>query len=284
MGARLSFFQPARWMALVLGLVIAAAQAAPGQAAERDRIIAFLDVTGFDVALDSIANAAEDAPRMLGHEPSDFGHSWSALARDVFDTAKMRGMAIGMLEETLTDDVLGHAAAFYASPLGIRLVEEENAFHMVSHEAGVQAKAEALLADAEAQDMARVATLRRLGDAVGGEGLAVRAIQQMTTRFLMAASHAGVLGYRFDKRKLDALMDQREPELRRQVLQAGLANAAYTYRAFSNEELTAYAEALEHPKMKRMYELMNAIQFEIMANRFEVLARRMARLDPGEEL
>ena len=36
--------------------------------------------------------------------------------------------------------------------------------------------------------------------------------------------------------------------------------------------------------MQRVYELMNAIQYEIMANRFEVLAARMAEMHPGQEL
>ncbi len=36
--------------------------------------------------------------------------------------------------------------------------------------------------------------------------------------------------------------------------------------------------------MKLVYELMNAVQYEIMANRFEKLAARMAELHPGTEL
>jgi hypothetical protein len=36
--------------------------------------------------------------------------------------------------------------------------------------------------------------------------------------------------------------------------------------------------------MARVYELMNAVQYEIMANRFEVLAARMRGLTPAQEL
>jgi len=36
--------------------------------------------------------------------------------------------------------------------------------------------------------------------------------------------------------------------------------------------------------MQRVYELMNAVQYEVMANRFEALATRMSGLQPGEEL
>jgi len=36
--------------------------------------------------------------------------------------------------------------------------------------------------------------------------------------------------------------------------------------------------------MQGVYVLMNAVQYEIMANRFEVLAVRMADLQPGQDL
>ena len=65
---------------------------------------------------------------------------------------------------------------------------------------------------------------------------------------------------------------------------SGLANAAYTYRDFSDADILTYAEALEHPDMAQLYELMNAVQYEIMADRFEVLAWRMAKLHPGQDL
>ena len=42
--------------------------------------------------------------------------------------------------------------------------------------------------------------------------------------------------------------------------------------------------ALEHPDMKKVYDLMNAVQYEIMANRFEDLARRLSGLTPSSEL
>ena len=46
----------------------------------------------------------------------------------------------------------------------------------------------------------------------------------------------------------------------------------------------AYAEALEHPKMRKVYELMNAVQYEIMANRFEAVAARLADMQPSQDL
>jgi vesicle coat complex subunit len=103
-------------------------------------------------------------------------------------------------------------------------------------------------------------------------------------RFLMAASHAGTLGYRVDESALRDLLKNDEAAMRADMKAGGLANAAYTYREISDEDLGAYAEALEHPKMQQVYELMNAVQFEVMANRFEVLASKLAELHPGEEL
>lgn len=48
--------------------------------------------------------------------------------------------------------------------------------------------------------------------------------------------------------------------------------------------MLAYAEALEQPDMQKVYELLNAVQYEIMANRFEVLAARMSGLQPGQDI
>jgi hypothetical protein len=65
---------------------------------------------------------------------------------------------------------------------------------------------------------------------------------------------------------------------------AGLRNAAYTYRDFTLAELTEYTEALEDPTMMRLYELMNAVHFEVMSNRFEALAIAMGQVQPQQDL
>ena len=36
--------------------------------------------------------------------------------------------------------------------------------------------------------------------------------------------------------------------------------------------------------MRQVYDLLGAVQFQIMADRFEVLGTRMAELHPAEEL
>ena len=69
----------AAWMALL-------ALTSPVSAADRDKVAAFLQVTGFDVALDSIAQSAGSAPQMLGIDANAFGTSWTRLAAEVFDT------------------------------------------------------------------------------------------------------------------------------------------------------------------------------------------------------
>lgn len=269
---------PAIWLAGLLAL----ASAAP--AADRDKLKAFLQVTGFDVALDSIALSASDAPRMIGMKPSDFGADWARVSQEVFDTGLMRGMALDILGQTLSDDDLAHAAEFYASPLGQRLVEVENASHMIEDNERKLAEGEALVAEAVAAGSGRAALLRRLNSAVDSSGHGVRAVQEIMVRFLLAASHAGVLDQRLDEKSLRAVIARQADEMRMSMLTNGLANAAYTYQDFTDAELEAYAEALEEPTMQKVYELMNAVQFEIMANRFEVLAGRMADMHPAQEL
>ena len=74
------------------------------------------------------------------------------------------------------------------------------------------------------------------------------------------------------------------PKMRQALQLSALAGAAYTYQDFSDAEVEAYAEALEQPLMQEVYELLNAIQYEIMAMRFEVLAVRMADLHPAQDI
>ncbi|MFO7770077.1 MAG: DUF2059 domain-containing protein, partial [Roseovarius gahaiensis] len=162
------------------------------QAAERDRLQAFLEVTGFDVALDSIALSAKDAPLMLGMDSSDFGDEWSATAAEVFETQKMRDTALDILSQTLESDLLAHAAGFYASDLGQRLVEVENAAHMAEDDKKAQIGEELVTRMAQ-ESASRLKVLRKLTRAVNSDDVSVRAVQEIQVRFLMAASSAGVL-------------------------------------------------------------------------------------------
>ncbi len=264
-----------------LGALLVLIGLLPLRAADRDRLEAFLEVTGFGVALDSIALAAADAPAMLGLSASDFGHDWARVAGEVFDTSRMRTTGLDILSETLSDEMLIHAADFYASDLGQRLVAVENASHMVEDDAAKRAEGEVLLAKA---DDARLKVLRDMNAAVDGAGSGVRAVQEIQLRFLLAASYAGVLEGELDEDSLRAILAEGEDDLREALRASALANAAYTYQDLSTDDLRAYVEALQQPLMARVYELMNAVQYEIMASRFEVLAARMADMHPGEEL
>ena len=132
---------------LVIGLgLLLGALVPPAQAAERTRIQAFLSVTGFDVALDSITLSASDAPAMLGLDAGRFGADWTRLTKEVFDTEVMREMALDILENTLSSEALGHAAEFYASDLGQRRVDVENAAHMEEDGSIKQTEGGALIA------------------------------------------------------------------------------------------------------------------------------------------
>ncbi|MEM7596160.1 MAG: hypothetical protein AAF382_00595, partial [Pseudomonadota bacterium] len=130
----------------------------------------------------------------------------------------------------------------------------------------------------------RLTSLMRLMEAVDASGQSVRAVQEVMVRFLMAASHAGALGYEIDEDTLRLLIKEDEEAMIADMEAGGLASAAYTYRDITDADLAAYAEALEHPTMQEVYQLMNAVQYEIMANRFETLAVKLAELHPAEEL
>ena len=250
-------------------------------AADRDRLRAFLEITGFDMALDSIALSAADAPAMVGLAPGDFGLAWPRIRDEVFDPAAMRAQALDILAQTLDEEMLGHAASFYASGLGQRLVAVENASHMRPGGADEQAEGEALLA---AMDARRRGALAAMNDAIDVSGQSVIAVQELQFRFLMAASAAGLTEDEIDAATLRQGLAQGAEEMRAQMRAAALASAALTYRDIPTAELRAYAEALAHPVMARVYELMNAVQYEIMADRFERLARRLAEVPRAQDL
>ena len=269
---------------LTMVLAFGLAMAPRAQAAERERIEAFLATTGFDVALDSIAFASSSAPEMLGIDPGDFGQSWTRTVDEVFDTEVMRGIALDILEQTLSDEALNHAVEFYASDLGQRLVEAENASHMIEDDAAKQAEGKAIVADLVREGSDRVETLKRMNAAIDASGTSLRALQEIQLRFLMAASAAGVIELKVGPDEMRAMMQANEGAMRSALQLSALAGAAYTYQDFSDAEVEAYTEALEQPPMQEVYELLNAVQYEIMANRFEVLAARMADLHPAQEL
>ncbi|MEX0318293.1 MAG: DUF2059 domain-containing protein [Ruegeria sp.] len=265
----------------VLALLIATT---PARAADRARIEAFLTTTGFDVALDSIAFASSSAPEMLGVDPGVFGSDWKRLTQEVFDTKTMREIAVSILEQTLSDEALTHAVEFYATDLGQRLVEAENASHMIEDDTVKQQDGQAIVADLVKEGSQRVESLKRMNRAIDSSGTALRALQEIQVRFLLAASAAGVVDLKMDADELRAMLRQNEASMRSALQLSALAGAAYTYQDFSDEDVDTYVEALEQPLMQEVYELLNAVQYEIMAGRFEILATRMADLHPAQDI
>ena len=256
-------------------------------AADRAAVQEFLKITGFDTALDSIAIGAEDAPAILGQEPGTFGIVWQKMVAEVMDTQDMRETAVSMLEQTLDPVLLDHAMAFYGSDLGQRLVAAENAAHLEKGEDGKDEAGAALVAalvrSGEA-GQARLEYFQRMNDAIDSSDMALKAMQEIQIRFLMAAAAHGVIELRMDEADMRELFHRQEPQMRASLMASALANAAYTYQAFSDDDLREYTEALEAADMQSVYELMNAVHYEIMASRFEMLAARMAGLRPSQVL
>ncbi|NOD46270.1 MULTISPECIES: DUF2059 domain-containing protein [unclassified Ruegeria] len=264
-----------------LTLVLAVA---PLFAANRDRIEAFLTTTGFDVALESITLSSRSAPEMLGIDPDGFGSDWARLTDEVFDVDAMHETAVSILEETLTDKALAHAVEFYASDLGQRLVAVENDSHMNEDDEAKQLEGQQIISDLIKDGSQRVESFKRMNAAIDSTGTALRAWQEIQLRFLLAASASGVIELQTDAEGLRELLKRNEPAMRQSLQLSSLAGAAYTYQDFSDEDVNAYVEALEQPLMQEVYELLNVIQFEIMARRFEVLAARMADLHPAQDI
>lgn len=266
---------------LVLAIGAGFAQAA--LAGDKARLEAFLEVTGFDVALESMRIGAQDAPQMIGMEASDFGQLWTDVADDVFDEEAIRKDAMQLLGAAMSNEMLDHAAGFYASDLGKRLVEVENAAHVSEDDGSEADRGEALVAEMVEAGSERLETLKRMNHAIDPENVGIKASQEVQIRFLLAASDAGVID-RVDEATLRSLMEDQAGAVATEVEKSALAASAAIYENFSDADLAAYADALEEPLMQEVYELMNGVQYAIMADRYEKLAVKMGEMGPGQEL
>ena len=264
----------------VFALVLAAV---PAKSADLEEIANFMHVTGFDVSLESLRVSARDAPAMLGMDADDFGLSWTRLADRLFEPEALKNDALEILQQALTDDVLDHAAVFYASGLGRRLVEAENDSHF-KDSADKRAEGELLAAALIARGSPQPQYFQDMAESIGSIGASIKSYREVQVRFLMAAMSAGLIDRRLDEPDLRAMLGLKDGDVREAIQQNLVSSNAYTYQKFTDVEVEAYRDALATEKMMEVYGLMNAIHFTIMADRYENMAIEMAQLRPTQEL
>ncbi|MDE9449084.1 DUF2059 domain-containing protein [Aliiroseovarius sp. Z3] len=265
----------------IVFFMLGAASAA--NAAEEQDIRDFLKVTGFDVAIASIQQGAMAGPALTGEDPDVFGRQWVRLAEEVFDPDEMITEAVEMLSAVMPDELLDHGAAFYSSPLGQRLVEVENESHMADDTEKYE-EGERLTGELLEQNSIRIDLFREMGVAIGSTETAVKSIVEIQVRYLMAAVAAGVSDFDVSEEDLRLMLMEQAGEMRKNIEVNSVVANAYAYRALSDEELIDYLAALQNPKMGQVYEILNAVQYQIMAERYETLASRLVDLRPEQEL
>ena len=268
-----------------LGLVICSLvlTTLPAESADREEIIDFMEVTGFDVSLESLRASARDAPSMLGLDAEDFGLSWTRLADRLFEPEALKLDAMEILQQALQDDVLKHAAEFYASDLGQQLVVAENKSHFVDI-AKKRKEGEMLAAGLTARSSPQPQYFLDMAESIGSVGAGIKSYREVQVRFMMAAMAAGLIEQRFDEKSLRNLLAQQDDEARAAISNNLITSNAYTYRDFNDGEVEAYRDALAKDKMMEVYSLMNAIHYTIMADRYEKMAIEMVKLTPSQEL
>ena len=270
-----------RWLVLsIFALMVAAL---PLRAADRAKIFEFMQVTGFDVSLESLRVSARDAPTMLGLDADDFGLSWTRLADRLFEPEDLKRDALEILQQALRDDVLQHAATFYSSELGQRLVEAENESHFLDSTERRE-EGELLAAALVERASPQPEYFLDMAESIGSVGASIKSYREVQVRFLMAASGAGLVQQRFDELDLRAMLAQQDAEARAVIEKGLVISNAFTYRDFTDVEMQAYRDALATKMMIEVYALMNAIHFTIMADRYEKMAVEMVKLAPIQEL
>ncbi|GKY87915.1 hypothetical protein [Sinisalibacter aestuarii] len=275
--------QAIRNVAAAAVVMMAALWAVAAQAAERETLRHFLEVTGFDVAITSMQQGAMAGPGIAGDAPDAFGRQYTALAERVFDPDLMLERAIDMMEAVMPDELVQHGVDFYGSPLGQRLVVAENESHMTDDDTRY-AEGQVLLETLTETAPGRIEDLGAMMDAIGGVDASVRAVVEVQLRYLLAAMAAGTLDIDYSEAELRALIAEQIPDIRQNIAVYSMLGAVYAYRDFSDEDVHAYREALEEADMRQVYELLNAIQFEVMAERYEVLAGELSGLTPEQEI
>ncbi len=222
-------------------------------------------------------------PGIAGTAPGDFGSEWVRLARTIFDPDEMIERAVDMMAAVMPDDLVDHGADFYASDLGQRIVAVENAAHMTPEEQKYP-EAERILGELSRTNSPRIAWFNAMTVAIGGVDSSVRSLIEVQVRYLLASMAAGSAGIEMSEEDLRGLFRAQIPEIRKEVQLYSLLSSAYAYRDISDADIEAYVAALEHPKMRQVYEILNAIQFEVMAERYEELAGALAQLSPQQDI
>lgn len=266
-----------------LAAIVTVVMALAAPAAERAELRAFLEVTGFDVAITSMQQGAMAGPGLAGDAPDAFGEQWVRLAEEVFDPDRMIDRTLDMMAAVMPDGLVEHGMEFYASDLGMRLVAAENESHVTPDEDRF-AIGEDLVAAMLADNPDRAEDLRAMTNAIGGVDASVRAVIEIQLRYLLAASAAQAGEATYSEAELRAILAEMAPQIRENIEVYSLIGSAYTYRDFSDEEVAAYLAALEHPMMQQVYEVLNAVQHEVMAERYEALAARLDELSPQQDI
>jgi hypothetical protein len=252
-------------------------------AADRETSREFLEVTGFDVAITSMQEGAMNGPGIAGADPDAFGTEWERLAREVFEPDAMIEDTLDMMEAIMPQELVEHGMEFYGSDLGQRLVEAENASQSVNSERQM-AEGEMIVTRLADENPARIEEFRRMTTAIGGVEQSARAIIEIQLRYMLAAQAAGASDVRFSEAELRELLNENADQLKESISISSVFGSAYVYQDFSDEEVVAYREALEDPEMQQVYEILNGIQYEIMGDRYEKLAARLADLSPQTDI
>lgn len=268
---------------LLLAAALILAPLAAAAATDRDRLAAFLQVTGYDVVITSLQQAAMAGPGMVGDAPQTFGQQYREAAEEVFEPELMVNRALDILAAVMTEPLVQAGADFYASDLGQRLVAAENAAHMQGSDVKFE-QGQEILAEATRANPQRVEVLKAMNAAIGSEEVGRRAIVEIQLRFILAAQAAGALPQGPTEEDLrGALTAQAQANAAQSALYALISNA-YTYRDVSDADLDAYLQALRTPEMQQVYEILNATQYQVMMERYQALGQRLGGMAPQQDL
>ncbi|MEM1313893.1 MAG: hypothetical protein AAGI51_05015 [Pseudomonadota bacterium] len=172
-----------------------------------------------------------------------------------------------LLAEDLPDATLDALLTLYDAPEARRITEIEAAAQQdaVAHDR--DAEAAALLARMQAEDDPRLPLLARLTEATDAVDVSVTIGLNATYAMSAAMMGSPTFPQVLSDEELLAMIGGFEPRMRAEAERAIAATSAWTYRALSEAELTAYAEMIEGAAPRAFYAAVNRALETLLVDR-----------------
>lgn len=271
---------------VVLAVLLFANPAFPAKSTDNgdDQVLQFLQVTGFHMAIEDLANQAHAAPGVFGLNDPKFGRDWSRGVDIIFDEEALMQQAASLLLGTLDEVAVTYALEFYSSDLGVRLVAAETTRPKIDTADAMHKIDEVKNLNLDPDHLLRGDLIRKLSATTQSADFHLVSFLSVQNSLLLAAHSGEVAASEFDAEKSLQFLQIDASEMQSRFQSRLVERASDIYRDFTNEELNGYLAALEHPHMQEVYGQMHAMLLQLVSNRLDVLTMELIKWQSSQEI